>query len=37
MNKRLRKKKHLGEFKEIGYDFKVCFTPIYDDAFFAIF
>ena len=31
MNKRLRKKKHRGEFKEIGFDFKICFTPIYDD------
>ena len=31
MNKRLRKKKHLGEFKEIGFDFKLSFTPIYDD------
>ena len=31
MNKRLRKKKHRGEFKEIGFVFKICFTPIYDD------
>ena len=31
MNKRLRKKKHRGEFKEIGFDFKICFTPIYDN------
>lgn len=31
MNKRLRKKKHCREFKEIGFDFKICFTPIYDD------
>ena len=31
MNKRLRKKKHRGEFKEIGFDFKICFIPIYDD------
>ena len=28
MNKRLRKKKHKGEFKEIGFDFKICFKPI---------
>ena len=31
MKKRLRKKKHLGEFKEIGFDFKICFTPIFED------
>ena len=31
MNKRLRKKKHRGEFKEIGFDFKISFTPICDD------
>ena len=31
MNKRLRKKKHRREFKEIGFEFKICFTPISDD------
>ena len=31
MNKRLRKKKHRGEFKEIGFDFKICFTPIFNE------
>ena len=30
MNKRLRKKKHRGEFKEVGFDFKICFTPVFD-------
>ena len=31
MNKRLRKKKHRGEFKEVGFDFKICFTPFFDN------
>ena len=31
MKKRLRKKLHRKEFKEIGFDFKISFTPIYDD------
>ena len=30
MKKRLRKKLHLKEFREIGFDFKICFTPISD-------
>ena len=30
MNKRFHKKKHRGESKELGFDFKICFTPIYD-------
>ena len=30
MKKRLRKKLHLKEFKEIGFDFKICLPPISD-------
>ena len=31
MKKRLRKKLHKKEFKETGFNFKICFAPIYDD------
>ena len=31
MNKRLRKKLHKKEFKEIGFDFKIRFAPFFDD------
>jgi uncharacterized protein YggL (DUF469 family) len=34
MNKRLRKKLHRKEFKEIGFDFRICFDPVYDDEKF---
>jgi uncharacterized protein YggL (DUF469 family) len=27
MKKRLRKKLHRGEFKEIGFEFRICFAP----------
>ena len=30
MKKRLRKKQHRKEFKEIGFDFKICYTSISD-------
>lgn len=30
MKKRLRRKLHKKEFKKIGFDFRICFPPIFD-------
>lgn len=35
MNKRMRKKKHLGEFRELGFDFTIRHIPMDDDSLLA--
>lgn len=38
MRKRLRKKKHLGEFKQMGFSFRLLFDPpLEDDEYWGLF